>query len=198
MSFPNADAIADVIGPAVVAHRLEIEDVQVARAGAKSRVTVLVDGDEAPDLDRVELASEDVSRALDDAEASGMLDFGPGYVLEVSTPGVGHPLTAPRHWRRNRGRLVRVTLDDGSAAIGRIGALDDAEENVAFIEGPAAKAAAGTVKKGARVSQKVSVRALPLSSVATAVVEVEFTPAPEVETAPAESDFDAAVHRLEE
>ncbi|MDO4610877.1 ribosome maturation factor RimP [Corynebacterium sp.] len=198
MAFPTADAVADVVGPAVAAHGLELEDVTVHGAGASTRVVVLVDGDDAPDLDRVALASEDVSRALDEAEASGMLDFGSGYELEVSTPGVGHPLTEPRHWRRNRGRLVRVVLGDGSAEYGRIGALDEAREHVAFIVGPAAKAAAGRVKKGARVSQKAVVRALPLSSVATAVVEVEFTLAPEVEMALAESDFDAAVHRLED
>ena len=31
------------------------------------------------------------------------------YTLEVSSPGVDRPLTLPRHWRRNVGRLVAVT-----------------------------------------------------------------------------------------
>jgi hypothetical protein len=32
------------------------------------------------------------------------------YVLEVSSPGVDRALTQPRHWRRNVGRLVTVTV----------------------------------------------------------------------------------------
>src|SRR3712207_9422431 len=32
------------------------------------------------------------------------------YVLEVTSPGVDRPLTAPRHWRRNVGRLVSVAV----------------------------------------------------------------------------------------
>jgi ribosome maturation factor RimP len=32
------------------------------------------------------------------------------YVLEVTSPGVDRPLTEPRHWRRNIGRLVTVTV----------------------------------------------------------------------------------------
>lgn len=198
MSFPNADAVADVLGPVVAAHHLDIEDVQVTRAGAKSRVTVLVDGDDAPDLDRIEVVSEDCSAALDSAEASGMLDFGPGYTLEVSTPGVGHPLTAPRHFRRARGHLARITVAGQTPEFARIGALDDAEGQVVLITGPSAKAATGAVKKGARLNQRATARAVPLDSVASAVVEVEFTAAPETELALADEDFDAAVTRLED
>ncbi|MCD6640696.1 MAG: ribosome maturation factor RimP, partial [Nocardioides sp.] len=35
--------------------------------------------------------------------------------------------TLPRHWRRNRDRLVKVTFADGTTATGRIGDSDDAE-----------------------------------------------------------------------
>jgi ribosome maturation factor RimP len=37
----------------------------------------------------------------------------------VSSPGVDRPLTEPRHWRRARGRLVKVKLAGTSAAGGR-------------------------------------------------------------------------------
>jgi ribosome maturation factor RimP len=46
------------------------------------------------------------------------------YSLEVSSPGVDRPLTQPRHWRRNIGRLVKVTVE-GRSLVGRIEAVDD-------------------------------------------------------------------------
>ena len=41
-------------------------------------------------------------------------------MLEVSSPGVGRPLEAPRHYRRNVGRLVELRLVDGSEVSGRL------------------------------------------------------------------------------
>jgi ribosome maturation factor RimP len=41
-------------------------------------------------------------------------------VLEVSSPGVDRPLTQPRHWRRNLGRLVSVPGPQGRTLTGRI------------------------------------------------------------------------------
>ena len=37
------------------------------------------------------------------------------YTLEVTSPGTDRPLTLPRHWRRNQGRLVKVATHDGRA-----------------------------------------------------------------------------------
>ena len=47
------------------------------------------------------------------------------YTLEVTSPGTDRPLTHPRHWRRNQGRLVTVTLADGRTVTGRITGSDD-------------------------------------------------------------------------
>jgi ribosome maturation factor RimP len=38
---------------------------------------------------------------------------------------VDRPLTEPRHFRRNEGRLVKLTLRDGAELVARIVALDD-------------------------------------------------------------------------
>ncbi|MEZ5160800.1 MAG: hypothetical protein R2709_08745 [Marmoricola sp.] len=45
----------------------------------------------------------------------------------MSSPGVGRPLTLPRHWRRNQGKLVKVVLSDGESIEGRITSSDDTE-----------------------------------------------------------------------
>ena len=97
-----------VIEPVVTAAGYDLEELTVSRAGRRHVVRVIVDGDAGVNLDAVAEVSRAVSRALDEAEeASGDLVAGE-YQLEVSSPGVDRPLTEPRHWRRNAGRLVKV------------------------------------------------------------------------------------------
>ena len=68
------------------------------------------------------------------------------YTLEVTSPGVDRPLTLPRHWRRNKGRLVKVTATDGSAFTGRVKESD--EERVSLeVSGKRREVAYADVKK---------------------------------------------------
>lgn len=190
MALPPAPEIADLIRPEVEALGLDVEDVQVRRAGRKSQVTVLIDGDEPPTLDDIEAATREISAALDAAEARGDADFGDQeYTLEVGTPGIDAPLTEARHWRRNRNRLVRVRLAGGDQIVARIGALDD----------PAGPARVILVTStGPKGRPKATGAVLELDSVEQAVVEVEFSKAPAPELELAGLDFDDAVTRLEE
>lgn len=118
--------VRDVVGPVVTAADLHLEDVVVTRAGRRSVVRVVVDlgADEVGGLDSDRLAdvARQVSAAMDSADPlSGQ------YVLEVTTPGTDRPLTELRHFRRARTRLVRLVLDDGTTASGRLAdARDDA------------------------------------------------------------------------
>jgi ribosome maturation factor RimP len=75
-------------------------------------------------LDEIADLSRDISAALDSAEESGGAFTAGEYVLEVGSPGVDRPLTLPRHWRRNIGRLVAVRAGDRQLT-GRITAADD-------------------------------------------------------------------------
>jgi ribosome maturation factor RimP len=77
-------------------------------------------------------------------------------VLEVSSPGVDRPLTAPRHWRRSTGRLVRAVLRDGADVTGRVLSADDAED--------------GAVRLDVDGQQRV----LPYPEVSKGLVQVEF------------------------
>jgi ribosome maturation factor RimP len=91
---------------------------------------VAVDKDGGVTLDEVAAATREVSRVLDDSDVMGEQP----YTLEVTSRGVDRPLTLPRHWRRNRDRLVKATLDDGSSVTGRI--LEAGEEAVTLdVEG---------------------------------------------------------------
>jgi ribosome maturation factor RimP len=102
----------------------DLEELTVSRAGRRHVVRVIVDGDGGVSLDTVADLSRAISVALDEAEESGG-ELTPGeYTLEVSSPGIDRPLTQPRHWRRNVGRLVKVKAGD-RAVTGRILAADD-------------------------------------------------------------------------
>lgn len=138
-----------VLEPVVATAGLDLEDVEVRAAGRRRIVRVLVDGENGVSLDEVADVSYAVSEALD---ASDVLDEAP-YTLEVSSPGVDRPLTLPRHWRRNRGRLVRVALAGGEEVTGRVAEVDDA---------------------GAGLDLEPGTRRIAYDGVVRAVVQVEF------------------------
>jgi ribosome maturation factor RimP len=122
-------AIEAVVTPVLEGFGLELDALEVLPAGRRRVVRIVVDGDgpkgRGPLLDDIASASRAVSEALDASDATGQA----AYTLEVSSRGVGRPLTAPKHWRRNATRLVRVDLVDGTQVTGRItGADDDAVE----------------------------------------------------------------------
>ncbi|GAB2597071.1 ribosome maturation factor RimP [Microlunatus antarcticus] len=113
-------AIEAVVSPVLESFGLELDALEVVPAGKRRVVRIVVDGDgpkgRGPLLDDIASASRAVSEALDTSDATGQA----AYTLEVSSRGVGRPLTAPKHWRRNATRLVRVDLLDGSQLTGRI------------------------------------------------------------------------------
>jgi ribosome maturation factor RimP len=74
-------------------------------------------------LDDIAGLTTRVGRELDDSDVMGDR----AYTLEVTSPGVDRPLTEPRHWRRNVGRLVKVTHVDGSVRTGRLTEAEDTE-----------------------------------------------------------------------
>jgi ribosome maturation factor RimP len=100
---------------------LDLEAVELSKAGKRSVLRVAVDKDGGVDLDDIAAATREVSRLLDESDVMG----GGSYTLEVSSPGVDRPLTLPRHWRRNASRLVKATLTDGEEVTGRITSADD-------------------------------------------------------------------------
>jgi ribosome maturation factor RimP len=112
-----------VIAPVVEAAGYDLEELVLSRAGRRHLVRAVVDHDNGVDLDVVAELSRGISAALDAADQQRG-DVLPGeYVLEVSSPGVDRPLTQPRHWRRNVGRLVAVAAGGGRVT-GRISGAD--------------------------------------------------------------------------
>jgi len=121
---PATSRLTGWIEPVVGAAGYDLEELVVTPAGRRSVVRVVVDRDQGVTLDDIAEVSRAVSDVLD------RNDDGMGrtpYVLEVTSPGVDRPLTDPRHWRRNTGRLVTVAVGPAGSAetlTGRITAVD--------------------------------------------------------------------------
>lgn len=156
MSTTQSERLRGLLEPLVAKTGLDLEEIKVTAAGNRRQLQVIVDSDEGAPLDTLADLSREISQALDDADAMG----GTAYLLEVSSPGVDRLLTAPRHYRRNEGRLVKLTRVDGGELVARIMAVD---EDGLDLEVPGVK---GRKPKPARIA---------FGEIAKARVEIEFS-----------------------
>lgn len=155
---PPDSAVESAVRDAVREAGFDLEDLAQVRAGTRWLLRVVIDSDEGVGLDDIATASRAVAAALDERD-----DLLAGsYTLEVTSPGVDRPLTHPRHWRRNRLRLVRATVADEGELVGRVGDCD--EESVTLLVSGA-------------------LRRVRYAKLDRAVVEVEFRPPPAAELA---------------
>lgn len=115
------DRLAGVLSGPLGALGLDLEGIDLSKAGKRSVLRVAVDKDGGVSMDDIAEATKAVSAVLDESDLMGNNAF----TLEVSSPGVDRPLTLPRHWRRNETRLVKVNLTDGEPIEGRITAADE-------------------------------------------------------------------------
>jgi ribosome maturation factor RimP len=114
--------ITELLTPAVTRAGFVLEEVSVTPIGKRRLVAVVVDcEDRNPSLDEVTVVSKEVSAILDNYTQMGEMPF----TLEVTTPGIDRPLTLGRHWKKNIGRLVKITPKTGEKYIGRIASVKD-------------------------------------------------------------------------
>ena len=123
----TSDRIGHILTEPLAALGLDLEAVELTPAGKRRVLRVAVDSDAGLTLDDVAAATKVIDKVLeDDGPDGGAAVLGQlPYTLEVTSRGVDRPLTLPRHWRRNGGRLVKVALADGADLTGRIGDSDD-------------------------------------------------------------------------
>ena len=114
-------ALLAMLEPALAESGYDVEGVEVSSAGRRSVVRVLVDSEVGVTLDDIAAATRLVSNLLDDSDVLGEAP----YTLEVTSPGIDRPLRLPRHWRRNVGRLVRVSSNEAAPVTGRIRSADE-------------------------------------------------------------------------
>lgn len=145
-----AENLTQVLSPVIQSAQFILEEVTVTPVGKRRLISVVIDREETnPSLDEVTAVSKVISEILDNYSQLGEMPF----TLEVTTPGVDRPLTLPRHWRKNIGRLVKISLTQGEKLVGRISAF--AGSNVTL-----------EINKEEKV--------LALSEIARAQIEIEF------------------------
>jgi ribosome maturation factor RimP len=149
MADQTKEQLVEELTPPLQDAGYDLEAVEVTPAGRRRLVRVAVDKDGGVTMDEVAEVTKTVSRLLDESDVIGEQP----YTLEVTSPGVDRPLTLPRHWRRNRGRLVQVHLSDGHQVTGRVREASEETVELDTEEGP---------------------RALRFTDVASARVQVEF------------------------
>jgi len=165
MSPASPDHLTGLIGPTVHALGLDLDALELTPAGRRRVLRVVVDKDGGVSLDDIADATRAVSKELD---ADDVLGEQP-YTLEVTSRGVDRPLTSPRNWVRNIGRLVEVALVDGTVVTGRVTGADDTGADLAV---PAA-----TSRGGHRASDRAddpTPHRVPYTEVRRALVQVEF------------------------
>ncbi|MEU3775669.1 ribosome maturation factor RimP [Streptomyces sp. NPDC032472] len=155
MSTTQSDRLRGLLEPLVAARGLDLEDIELSKAGKRRMLRIIVDSDEGVELDACAELSREVSDRLDETDAMGEGE----YVLEVSSPGADRPLTEHRHYVRAIGRLVKFQLAEGGELIARI---LDADDEGMDLEVPGVK------------GRKPTARRIAFADVAKARVEIEF------------------------
>ncbi|HYG04426.1 MAG TPA: ribosome maturation factor RimP [Chryseosolibacter sp.] len=125
-----------------------------ARKGPK-KVLILADADQGFSIDDCAELSRQVSKALDDR---GLIED--NYLLEVSTPGVDHPLKLKRQYTKNVGRSLKLKLQDKTIE----GKLTEVKDQSILL--------AEQVKNGKKTESKI--HEIPFDAIEKALVMVSF------------------------
>lgn len=115
MSHPNLAAVQQIVSPIATEFEVDLEDIEIRKAGNRDLVKIVVDKASGISLDEIAAITKEISEALD-----GLDQLNSPFTLEVTSPGVDRPLTLPRHWQRNLNRLVKVWPNEGEIVEGRI------------------------------------------------------------------------------
>lgn len=163
-----AQALEQIVAAAVEPEGFVVEQAAVTGASEVPTVEVIVDraeGTDGVDIEAVARLSQIVSAALD-AHGESVPGVGTGeYLLEVTSAGVARPLTERRHWRRNVGRLVEVSVGGAAPITARV--LEVGADEVELAEHrPGAK-------KGMPAKTLPAVR-VPFTQLGTGTVQVEW------------------------
>ncbi|WP_406737715.1 ribosome maturation factor RimP [Streptomyces sp. NBC_00853] len=160
MSTTQSDRLRELLEPLVAAKGLDLEEIEMSRAGKRRMLRIIVDSDEGVELDACAELSREVSDKLDETDVMGEDE----YVLEVSSPGADRPLTEHRHYVRAIGRLVKFQLsaEDEKGAGGLVARILDVDDEGLDLEVPGVK------------GRKATARRIAFTDIAKARVEIEF------------------------
>lgn len=182
-----AERLRALAEPPIAAAHLVCEDVTVRSRGGRTQALVVVDLPEdatgSVDLDTLAVVSRELSERLDADDS--FLGSDP-YEVEVTTPGAERPLTSPRHFRRARTRLVELRTTGGEEIVGRLREVTAGEDPELVVSPQPRPGAKPTGRTRPREDRRI-----PLSTVDSARVLLEFSPPAPEQAADTETPADA-------
>jgi ribosome maturation factor RimP len=102
-----------------------IVDVLVKGLTSKAKILVLLDSDNGVNIDECADLSRAIGMKMELEEV-----FDDPFVLEVSSPGLDHPLKFKRQYQKNVGRELKLTMLDGTIEKGKL--IEVGETSIKF------------------------------------------------------------------
>ena len=112
--------IRKIVQPILDEEDLFLVDVVMKGNEASQKVLVLIDGDDGLSIDQCGKVSRRLGSIIEEQDL-----ITSRYTLEVSSPGLDFPLKSFRQYKKNIGRELTLTLDNGDHVEGRLEALDE-------------------------------------------------------------------------
>jgi len=102
-------------------------EVIIKGSDVKQKVLVLVDGDNGVNIDICASISRQIGHNLEENET-----IDKAYTLEVSSPGIDHPLLLIRQYQSRVGKRLKITLTLGDEVLGKL--LEVSEESIKVLK----------------------------------------------------------------
>ncbi len=122
-----------------------------------NNISVYVDGDEGVTIDKCVKLNRALYKGIVE---QGVCNDGE-FALEVSSPGVDEPLLLTRQYRKNLGRMVEVTTNEGKEIEGKLLVVGDQEIEI-------------EEEKGKGKKKEMVKHVLPFSEIKSTVVKIIF------------------------
>jgi ribosome maturation factor RimP len=122
-----------------------------------NNISVYVDGDEGVTIDKCVKLNRALYKQIVE---QGVCNDGE-FALEVSSPGVDEPLLLTRQYRKNLGRMVEVTTNEGKLLEGKLTVIGSGEIEI-------------EEEKGKGKKKEIVKHVLPFSEIKSTVVKIIF------------------------
>lgn len=99
---------------------LFLVDILLKGFAGNQKLLIFIDGDNGISIDHCSKLSRKVGAILEERE---MMDG--KYFLEVSSPGLEHPIKLKRQYEKNVGRMLEVEAKDGRKVKGKLVKVED-------------------------------------------------------------------------
>ncbi len=95
-------------------------EVVIKGLDERQKVLVLIDGDNGVNIDVCASISRQIGHNLEENET-----IDKAYTLEVSSPGIDHPLLSTRQYQGRVGKRLKITLNSGDEITGKLTAVSE-------------------------------------------------------------------------